>query len=104
MRRLNTANQYWNLRIRFFVLPAYEISPPSGIEHVDQSTLATCRGADSSERMGNISRQIAQMRHEYVSRPFNESQAAGDPITQFKMWFDEAARSEQPDAEAMTLS
>jgi pyridoxamine 5'-phosphate oxidase len=54
--------------------------------------------------MENISRQIAQMRREYVSQPFDESQVAGDPITQFKNWFDEAATSEQPDAEAMTLS
>src|SRR5215475_8192553 len=54
--------------------------------------------------MENISRQIAQMRHEYVSQPFDESQVEGDPISQFKKWFDEAARSEQPDAEAMTLS
>jgi pyridoxamine 5'-phosphate oxidase len=54
--------------------------------------------------MENISQQIALMRREYVSQPFNESQVAGDPITQFKRWFDEAARSEQPDVEAMTLS
>lgn len=54
--------------------------------------------------MENISEQIAQMRHEYVSHPFNEDQVASDPITQFIRWFDEALRSEQPDAEAMTLS
>lgn len=54
--------------------------------------------------MKNISRQIAQIRREYVSQPFNESQVAGDPIVQFQKWFDEAVRSEQPDAEAMTLS
>src|SRR5262245_65398491 len=54
--------------------------------------------------MKNISRQIAHLRREYVSQPFNESQVAGDPVTQFKKWFDEAVRSEQPDAEAMTLS
>jgi pyridoxamine 5'-phosphate oxidase len=54
--------------------------------------------------MENISEKIAQMRREYVSQPFNENQAAGDPITQFKKWFDEVALSEQPDAEAMTLS
>jgi len=54
--------------------------------------------------MENISQQIAQMRHEYVSRPFNKNQAAGDPIAQFKRWFDEAVQSAQPDAEAMTLS
>ncbi|MBO0859209.1 MAG: pyridoxamine 5'-phosphate oxidase [Chloracidobacterium sp.] len=54
--------------------------------------------------MENISQKIAQMRREYVSQPFNEDQVSGDPITQFKMWFDEAALSEQPDTEAMTLS
>ncbi|MGE0132553.1 MAG: pyridoxamine 5'-phosphate oxidase [Blastocatellales bacterium] len=54
--------------------------------------------------MGNISEQIAQMRHEYISYPFNEDQVASDPITQFRKWFDEAVKSEQPDAEAMTLS
>jgi pyridoxamine 5'-phosphate oxidase len=54
--------------------------------------------------MKNISEKIAQMRREYVSQPFNENQVARDPITQFKRWFDEAALSEQPDAEAMTLS
>src|SRR5215510_12380421 len=58
----------------------------------------------NSELMENISRKIAQMRREYVSQPFNENQVAGDPITQFKRWFDEAVSSEQPDAEAMTLS
>ena len=54
--------------------------------------------------MENISQQIAHLRHEYISQPFNESQVAGDPVTQFKKWFDEAVRSEQLDAEAMTLS
>jgi pyridoxamine 5'-phosphate oxidase len=54
--------------------------------------------------MENISRKIAQMRREYASLPFNESQVAGDPIIQFQRWFDEAVSSEQPDAEAMTLS
>jgi len=54
--------------------------------------------------MKNISEKIAQIRREYVSQPFNENQVAGDPITQFKRWFDEAALSGQPDAEAMTLS
>ena len=57
-----------------------------------------------SERMENISQQIAHLRREYVSQPFNEGQVDGDPVTQFKKWFDEAVRSEQPDAEAMTLS
>ncbi len=54
--------------------------------------------------MEDISQRITQMRHEYISQPFNKSHVAGDPITQFRQWFDEAAQSEQPDAEAMTLS
>ena len=54
--------------------------------------------------MENISQQIARLRHEYASQPFNKGQVAGDPITQFKKWFNEAAQSDQPDPEAMTLS
>ncbi|MCI0524443.1 MAG: pyridoxamine 5'-phosphate oxidase [Acidobacteria bacterium] len=51
-----------------------------------------------------MSQQIAQMRREYIAQPFNKNQAAPEPIAQFKTWFDEAARSDQPDVEAMTLS
>ena len=54
--------------------------------------------------MENISQQIAQMRHEYVSQPFNKSQVDADPGAQFNRWFEEAAQAAQPDAEAMTLS
>jgi len=54
--------------------------------------------------MENISRQIAQMRREYVSRPFNEDQVAADPIVQFNQWFEEAVKSGQPEVDAMTLS
>lgn len=54
--------------------------------------------------MENISEQIAQMRREYFSHPFNEDQVATDPIIQFRRWFAEALQAEQPDPEAMTLS
>ena len=54
--------------------------------------------------MENISQQIAQLRSEYISQPFNESEVAENPITQFKIWFQEAVKSSQPDVEAMTLS
>ena len=54
--------------------------------------------------MENLSQQIANMRREYVSQAFNKEQVDRDPINQFKKWFDEAVRSEQPDTEAMTLS
>ncbi len=54
--------------------------------------------------METISQQIAQLRREYVSQPFNEDQAEADPIAQFKIWFEEAVKSAQPDADAVTLS
>ncbi len=54
--------------------------------------------------MSDLSQQIAQLRRDYVSRPFDESHAAGNPFEQFKNWFEEAMQAEQPDVEAMTLS
>ncbi len=54
--------------------------------------------------MNEFSQQIAQLRRDYVSRPFDESHVVADPFDQFKLWFEEAMRAEQPDVEAMTLS
>ncbi len=54
--------------------------------------------------MNELSQQIAQLRRDYVSRLFDESQVAGDPFEQFKLWIEEAIQAEQPDVEAMTLS
>jgi pyridoxamine 5'-phosphate oxidase len=54
--------------------------------------------------MENITQPIAQLRREYVSQPFNEDQVAADPVAQFKVWFEEAVKAEQPDVDAMTLS
>ncbi len=54
--------------------------------------------------MDDLSQQLAQLRHEYISQPFNEDNAAANPIRQFNVWFREAVRSEQSDPEAMTLS
>lgn len=54
--------------------------------------------------MNGLSQQIAQLRRDYVSQPFDESHVAVDPFDQFKLWFEEAMRAEQPDVEAMTLS
>jgi pyridoxamine 5'-phosphate oxidase len=47
---------------------------------------------------------IANLRREYVSEPLTEEVVLGDPFAQFRFWFDEALRAEQPDPEAMTLS
>jgi pyridoxamine 5'-phosphate oxidase len=54
--------------------------------------------------MEDISQKIAALRREYYSAPFDEDSVEGDPIAQFKKWFDESVRVEQPDPEAMTLS
>ncbi len=47
---------------------------------------------------------ISQIRREYAGRYLNENQVGIDPIKFFKVWFDEAVRSEVLDANAMTLS
>ncbi|MFZ4986033.1 MAG: pyridoxamine 5'-phosphate oxidase, partial [Blastocatellia bacterium] len=54
--------------------------------------------------MNEFSSIIANLRREYVSEPLNESSVSHNPIVQFRFWFDEAVRAEQPDPEAMTLS
>jgi pyridoxamine 5'-phosphate oxidase len=54
--------------------------------------------------MADISQKIAALRREYYSAPFDEDSVDGDPIAQFKKWFDESVLVEQPDPEAMTLS
>ena len=54
--------------------------------------------------MNEFSSIIASLRREYVSEPLNESSVSHNPIEQFRFWFDEAVRAEQPDPEAMTLS
>jgi pyridoxamine 5'-phosphate oxidase len=54
--------------------------------------------------MDNVSQKILQLRREYLSLPLDEHSVASDPITQFKFWFEELMRAEQPDPEAMTLS
>jgi pyridoxamine 5'-phosphate oxidase len=54
--------------------------------------------------MKDISEQIAELRREYYSNPLAEGAVDSDPIMQFKKWFAESVRIEQPDPEAMTLS
>lgn len=54
--------------------------------------------------MNNISSKIAELRREYYSQPLNEDSVNDEPIVQFKNWFDDVVRVEQPDPEAMTLS
>lgn len=54
--------------------------------------------------MDDRSQMIIQLRREYVSHPLGENSVVADPIAQFKIWFDESIKAEQPDPEAMTLS
>jgi pyridoxamine 5'-phosphate oxidase len=47
---------------------------------------------------------IADLRREYRNHFLTEQDAAADPLTQFKQWFEQAQRSELLDANAMTLA
>ncbi len=60
--------------------------------------------SDTLAIMNELATIIANLRREYVSEPLTEASVDGDPIAQFRFWFDETLRAEQPDPEAMTLS
>lgn len=47
---------------------------------------------------------IADLRRDYRARQLSEADVAGDPIAQFRQWFDDAVRAELMDANAMTLA
>jgi pyridoxamine 5'-phosphate oxidase len=47
---------------------------------------------------------ISDIRREYASRSLGEADTDPDPITQFRLWFDEALRSQVFDANAMSLA
>jgi pyridoxamine 5'-phosphate oxidase len=47
---------------------------------------------------------ISDIRREYASRSLSEADTDPDPITQFRVWFDEALRSEVFDVNAMGLA
>lgn len=47
---------------------------------------------------------LADMRTNYMSEPFDESHVLKNPIVQFKMWFDEAVLSKIEEPNAMTLA
>ena len=44
---------------------------------------------------------ISDIRREYASRSLGEADTDPDPITQFRLWFDEALRSQVFDANAI---
>ena len=47
---------------------------------------------------------ISDLRREYASRALGEADTDPDPITQFRIWFDEALKSEIIDVNAMSLA
>jgi pyridoxamine 5'-phosphate oxidase len=47
---------------------------------------------------------ISDIRREYASRALSEADTDPNPITQFRLWFDEALRSEVFDVNAMSLA
>lgn len=47
---------------------------------------------------------IAQLRNEYSKKELRQQDVATDPIEQFKLWFDEALKSEIPEPNAMSLA
>lgn len=47
---------------------------------------------------------IAALRREYRNSPFHKSDAAADPFSQFKVWFDQALEADVADPTAMVLA
>jgi pyridoxamine 5'-phosphate oxidase len=47
---------------------------------------------------------IADLRKEYSQASLSESDVCADPLDQFKLWFDEAARAAVPEPNAMSLA
>lgn len=47
---------------------------------------------------------LGDVRREYARAAFDESNAAADPVEQFRRWFSEASRAELPEPNAMTLA
>jgi pyridoxamine 5'-phosphate oxidase len=54
--------------------------------------------------MSDTPLSIRDLRREYASRALDELSADSDPITQFRIWFEEAVRAELLDANAMALA
>jgi len=47
---------------------------------------------------------LGDLRREYSRAAFDESNAAADPVEQFRRWFSDASRAEVPEPNAMTLA
>lgn len=47
---------------------------------------------------------LSQLRKSYTRAALSESESQGDPLAQFKLWFEEALSSQVPEPNAMTLA
>ncbi len=48
--------------------------------------------------------QLADLRQDYTQRGLSEADVLGDPIAQFRVWFDQAMAAHLPEPNAMTLA
>ena len=51
-----------------------------------------------------MNQSLSELRREYSSTPLDETNAAANPIDQFKLWMDEAIKANVPEPNAMTLA
>ena len=54
--------------------------------------------------MGEVSARVRDLRNDYRKGELNESSVAGDPVSQFRTWMDEAIKAEVAEPNAMTLA
>ncbi len=54
--------------------------------------------------MSAMSKNIAQIREEYLLASLNEEDAGNNPVSFFKQWFEEAEQSQVTEVNAMTLA
>jgi len=48
--------------------------------------------------------ELADLRKEYTQRGLHETEAADDPVEQFRRWFEQAVSAQLPEPNAMTLA
>ena len=54
--------------------------------------------------MGEVSERVRDLRNDYRKGELNESSVAGDPVSQFRTWMEEAIQAEVAEPNAMTLA
>jgi pyridoxamine 5'-phosphate oxidase len=70
----------------------------------DKSWRSDSVGGNRSLTPTNVSKDLADLRRDYGSRPLRSADLDADPIIQFDRWFQEAIRAEALDANAMSIA